>query len=93
MKLTFTDSANRKLAQRNISIAEVESVVATGRILREYPDDRPFPSRLVLGWVGARPLHVVYGVTPEGEGIVITGYQPDPAIWNEDFTTKRGASR
>lgn len=85
--LTFTRAANRKLAERGINRVEVESVVASGTVIREYPDDQPVPSRLVLGWVNNRPLHVVYAVNG-AEQIIISLYEPDPAIWNEDFTRK-----
>ncbi len=30
-----------------------------GETIMDYPDDQPYPSRLVLGWVKSRPLHVV----------------------------------
>jgi hypothetical protein len=38
------------MAERNITRADVELVVKTGEIIREYSDDTPYPSRLMLGW-------------------------------------------
>ena len=32
---------------------------ASGEVISEYPDDVPFPSCLILGFVGTRPIHVV----------------------------------
>ena len=86
MRLTFTDEAILRMRDRRIARHEVEAVILNGETLREYPDDRPYPSRLVLGWVDERPLHVVYSVNAEGqEHIVITTYQPDPSRWDAEF--------
>lgn len=58
----------------------------------EYPDDTPYPSRLVLGWVGSRPLHVVAADYPEDENtIVITVYEPEPNQWEAGFRRRRQA--
>lgn len=86
MRLTFTDEAILRMRERRITKREVEAVISNGQTLREYPDDRPYPSYLVLGWIDQRPLHVVYAVNTEGqERIVITTYQPDPALWDAEF--------
>ena len=37
----------------------VQAVLESGEAIAEYPDDTPYASRLVLGWAGPRPLHVV----------------------------------
>ena len=56
---------------------------------KEYLDDTPYPSRLVLGWIGTRPIHVVAANTAGGETIIVTVYEPDPAQWDADFKRKR----
>ena len=56
----------------------------TGEVIEDYPDDYPYPSALVLGWVGRRPVHVVAASMP-AQKIVITVYEPDPAQWEPDF--------
>ncbi len=89
MTITFTGAANRKMAARDFARPDVEAIVMSGRVIREYPDDRPFPSRLVLGWIGDRPVHVVYAVNEaDDERIVISVYEPDPTQWTADFTTR-----
>jgi len=86
----FTDEAILRMRERRITRAEVDAVIDGGETIREYPDDLPYPSRLVLGWVGSRPLHVVYAVNAErDEQIVITTYDPDPTLWEPDFKTRR----
>jgi hypothetical protein len=76
--------------ERKISEAEIRSVIDTGQVIERYPDDVPYPSRLVLGWASGRAIHVVAADSPEtGETIVITVYEPDPAQWEAGFRRRR----
>jgi hypothetical protein len=78
--------------QRTISAAEVRHVIATGETVEDYPDDTPYPSRLVLGWNGSRPIHVVVADNiDDEEKIVITVYEPDPLEWEPDFKRRKRA--
>lgn len=88
-KLIFRVHAVQKMFERNISRENVRDVIDNGEIIREYPDDSPFPSRLMLGWDDERPLHVVAADNDEGETIIITAYEPDPMIWEDDFKKKK----
>ena len=59
-------------------------------MIETYPDDTPFPSRLMLGWIGARPLHVVTADSAEAEEmIVITVYEPDLSEWEPGFKRRK----
>jgi len=65
-------------------------VVENGETIREYPNDTPYPSRLVLGWRDSRPIHVVAADDAENRRtFVVTVYEPDPEIWEPDFRRKR----
>lgn len=78
------------MAERGIDEADVRRVLETGEVIAEYPDDVPFPSRLVLGRSGIRPLHVVAcDNDAEQATIVITVYVPGPDQWEPDFRTRR----
>ncbi|MBO9362919.1 MAG: DUF4258 domain-containing protein [Thermoflexus sp.] len=67
-------------------MGEVESELKTGETIATYPDDEPYPSRLILGWVGGRPLHVVVADDPvRNVLIVITGCEPDSPLWDSHF--------
>ena len=91
MKLTFRLHAVQKMFERQISTEDVREVIENGEVIREYADDRPYPSRLMLGWIGERPLHVVAADNPaDSETIIITAYEPDPAMWEADFKRKKG---
>ena len=89
-RLVFRTHAIRRMFQRRISPQEIRHVLETGVIVEEYPDDLPYPSRLVLGWHTTRPLHVVAADNPaEQETIVITVYEPDPDQWELGFTRRK----
>jgi hypothetical protein len=90
MKITFRTHAVRRMFERAVSPDEVRAVLATGETIADYPDDSPYPSRLVLGWRGGRPLHVVaaYNATDD-ETIVVTVYEPVTADWEPDFRRKK----
>ena len=85
-RLVFRVHAIQRMFQRTISEDEVRLVVDAGETIETYPDDKPFPSRLMLGWKGARPIHVVVADNSAAhESIIITVYQPDLTEWEPDF--------
>ncbi len=77
--------------QRRIPVSAVETVVAhPAAVIEEYPDDEPFPSRLLLGWHQGEALHVHVAVDTVSEtAIVVTLYKPDPERWELDFVTRK----
>lgn len=84
--LVFRVHAIRRMFSRRVSVEDVRQVLATGEAVEEYPDDIPYPSRLVLGWCGSRPIHVVVADNAEaGETIVVTVYEPDLDQWEPGF--------
>ena len=77
--------------ERGITQSEGARVVRTGEIIEEYPDDSPYPSRLIFGMHGLRPIHVVVAYNMEDEMlIVITVYEPDSSQWTQDFRRRLG---
>lgn len=76
--------------ERRIGRDEVRNVLEQGEVIEAYPEDRPFPSRLVLGWDESRPLHVVAARNEEeNETVVITVYEPELDKWEPDFKRRR----
>ena len=60
------------------------------RPFETYPEDKPFPSRLVLGWSGSRPVHVVVADNVAAqEAIIITVYHPDAEEWEAGFKRRK----
>ncbi|MBZ5543138.1 MAG: DUF4258 domain-containing protein [Acidobacteriia bacterium] len=89
-KLVFRAHALRRMFRRGIGLDEVHQALSTGETIESYPQDIPYPSRLVLGWSGNRALHIVTADnTEDRETIVITVYEPDPALWNTDFRRRK----
>jgi hypothetical protein len=85
-KIIFRTHAIIRMFQRRVDERDVRSILETGEVIEAYPDDTPYPSRLVLGWVGNRPLHVVVADnSADNETIVITVYQPDQDKWSPNF--------
>ena len=72
-----------------ISSNEVETVVAQGEVIEDYPNDPRGDSCLMLGFgEGGRAVHVV--CSPKDEYLaIITAYLPDLAQWSEDFRQRR----
>lgn len=82
--------ARRRMFTRGISDEDVRHALETGEVIEEYPDDRPYPSRLVLGYQEGRPLHVVAAITIDAdETIVITAYEPDAERWEAGFKERK----
>jgi hypothetical protein len=88
-RLVFRVHALERMFERRITVEDVRAVVTDGEVIQRYPDDKPYPSRLVLGWRGSRPIHVV--VAEDGDAgilIVVTAYEPDPVQWDTGFKRK-----
>jgi hypothetical protein len=76
---------------RNITTIQLKQALFNGKIIEKYPDDTPYPSCLVLGWLeSGDPLHIVCsrGDT-EPELRIVTVYQPDDEKWNSDYKVRK----
>ena len=89
-RLVFRVHAIQRMYQRTITETEVRHALVTGETVEDYPDDKPYPSRLVLGWNDRRPIQVVVADNRDDrENIVITVYEPDPEEWEPDFKGRK----
>lgn len=80
----------QRTAERHILQKDIIQVLLFGEMIREYPDDRPFPSALVFGWIANRPLHVVVSYDEMTDlAYIITVYEPSLNVFEDDFKTKR----
>lgn len=89
-KIEWKKHALKRLIERGISNQEVLDAIGAGEIIETYNDDKPFPSHLILGCSGNKPLHVVLA-SDECEEIIfiITMYVPSPAEWHSDWKRRR----
>lgn len=56
--LFLTRHSIERMAQRNISVEMVKSIIQSSELIKDYPEDKPYPSKLYLGFIDFRPLHV-----------------------------------
>ena len=89
-KIALTKHARERLAERKITIDDIVNGINTGEVIKQYEDDKPIPSCLVLGLsVNNKYIHIV--VSNDEEYIyIITAYYPDPQLWSDDFKTRKG---
>ncbi len=89
-KIIFSGHAVQRMFERGIKEPEAAKVITDGEVIAEYPDDRPFPSVLILGFTDGRACHIVAGIDREKHFCyVITVYFPDSALWTSDYKKKR----
>jgi Domain of unknown function (DUF4258) len=85
----FSRHAVQRMFSRGLLTTDVVSILTSGAVIEDYPSDFPYPSCLLLGWVGGRPVHVVAAQeTVSGKCIVVTVYVPDPSRWSADFKVR-----
>ncbi len=90
MTVYFRVHAVQRMFERHVSTKQVMSVIKAGETIEDYSAEMPEPSRLILGFQGKRPLHVVTSENPAGtETTIITVYNPDPNKWNKDFRSRK----
>lgn len=59
-------------------------------MIEDYSLEMPEPSRLILGFQGKQPFHVVTSENlPENITTIITVYKPDSNQWRKDFKRRR----
>lgn len=88
--IVVTEHARTRLHERDISIDDIVNGINTGEIIKQYPEDKPLASCLILGFsVQLEHIHVV--VSCDIDFIyLITAYFPDPDMWKIDFKTRKG---
>ena len=89
-RVVFTGHAVQRMFERRIQKDHIRDLLQTGEVIADYPDNVPFPSSLILGFLGNRPIHIVVafdGLTKTCH--IVTVYEPDPGHWSDDFRTRR----
>ena len=89
-KTIFRVHAVQRMFERNLPAKNVLETIDSGETIEDYSAEMPDPSRLMLGFRGKRPLHVVCSENRQtNETTIITVYIPDPGKWNKDFKHRR----
>ena len=80
----------QKLAERAIPQQAVLDILLSGERIRDYTEDRPFPSALFLGSVSGKTLHVVAACDETGRrAFIITAYFPSLDVFEADYRTRK----
>ena len=89
-QIAITEHARQRLAERGITVNDIVYCIAAGEIIKQYEDDKPFPSCLILGkTLNDEYIHTV--VSHDDTWIyLITAYRPDSNIWESGFKVKKG---
>lgn len=85
-KIKFSSHAKEEMLNDEFGVIyedEVKAAIYNGEIIERYSKDRPYPSCLIFGRTETgRPLHIVCAIVKEEKTlVVITVYQPNPALW------------
>ncbi|KAF0151983.1 MAG: hypothetical protein FD143_1452 [Ignavibacteria bacterium] len=89
-KIKFRFHAIQRMFERNISTEDVLNVISNGKVIKEYYEDKPYPSKLILGFINELPIHVVLAENEhDNEQIVITVYSPQTELWDTSFERKK----
>lgn len=89
-KFTFRVHALQRMFERGISELDIRLVVEDGKLVEDYPNEQPFPMKLLLGWSDRRPVHVL-ACFDEAEDtiIIVTVYEPTLERWLPGFGKRR----
>jgi hypothetical protein len=89
-KITFRVHAVQRMFERDISAKKISQALQSGETIEDYTAEMPEPGRLILGFQGKRPFHVVTSENPEiNETTIITVYHPDSDKWTKDSRRRR----
>lgn len=89
-KVRYSRHAFERMFQRGIPPEAIENLIRSGEIIAAYPDDRPYPSYLILSDHEGTPIHAVIALdTASGICQVVTVYRPDPSLWDTSFRMRK----
>jgi hypothetical protein len=89
-RVLYRVHAIQRMFERNVSAQNVARALETGETIEDYSAEMPEPSRLILGFQGTHPFHIVTSENPvANETTIITVYIPDSAKWDRAFKSRR----
>ena len=90
-RIAFKRHSAIRMRERGIRADEVKEALMNGEIIEDYPEDRPFPSCLVLGFAdNQKPIHAVLAMDVDDRIIwVITVYSPSDEEWEHGYKRRK----
>lgn len=91
----MVDHADEEAQADRLCYDEIFDSVIHGRLIEDYPDDKPYPSCLVYGSTRrGEPVHSVWAYDSDTEwAVMITTYRPDPTMMDHRMSDTRADSR
>ena len=90
IKILYRAHAVQRMFEREVSASKVRKALEIADVIEDYSAEMPEPSRLLMGFQGKRPFHVVTSENPEENEItVVTVYLPDANKWKKDFRSRK----
>ena len=90
LKILYRVHAIQRMFEREIAAGKVRKALEAGDVIEDYSAEMPEPSRLVMGFQGKRPFHIVTSENmAENMITVVTVYLPDPNKWKKDGRSRR----
>lgn len=87
---SFSSHAIKRMFERSLTRDDVVTAIEQGELIKNYPDDTPYPSCLILWFLDTTPVHVVVARDDrELDCYVITAYVPSSTIWQDGFREKK----
>lgn len=90
-RIRISDHADEEAQADTLLFQEIYESVMRGEIIEHYPDDKPYPSCLILGNnIKNEPVHSVWAYNSETKAsVLITVYRPGKDRWMEDWKTRK----
>jgi hypothetical protein len=88
--ILFRAHAVQRMFEREISASKVRKALEAADVIEDYSSEMLEPSRLMIGFQGKRPFHVVTSENPAADQItVVTVYIPDANKWKKDARSRK----
>jgi hypothetical protein len=91
-EIRVSQHAFRRLLSHSIVSDDLVASIADAIVIEDYPTYFSGPAILVLQCdASGAPLHAVWGIEKgtDEPAVLITAYRPDPALWSDDFRTRK----
>jgi hypothetical protein len=84
-RVRITDHADEEAFDDGLMFEEIYFSVMHGEVIEDYPQDKPYPSCLIMGTnFSGEPIHSVWACNPRNLwAVLITVYRPDPERWTD----------
>jgi len=88
--ILFRAHAVQRMFERGVGPLKIRRAIEAADVIEDYSAEMPEPSRLMMGFQGKRPFHVVTSENPEADEItVVTVYIPDANKWKKDYRSRK----